>query len=62
MSVGPEGAEGGCSEHWDRCAVTPGGSDKTSLSDALIRLRRLQSERRRGGVEAREVEGGEWVP
>lgn len=58
MSAGPEGAEGGCSEHWDRCAVTPGGSDKTSLSNALIRHRRLQSERRRG-VEARMVGGGE---
>lgn len=34
----------GCCEHRDRFARTPGGSAKTSLSDALISHQRLQPE------------------
>lgn len=43
----------GCSELQDRFAVTPGGSDKTSLRDAVISHQRLQTEYRE-----REIEGG----
>jgi len=55
----PGGAEGSCNEHWDRFAVTPGGSDKTSLSDAPISHQRLQSEQRRREVEGEEERQGE---
>ena len=34
----------GCSGQPDRVTVTPGGSDKTSLSDAPISHQRLQAE------------------
>lgn len=34
----------GCSEYRDGFAVTPGGSDKTSLIDAPISHQRLQTE------------------
>lgn len=44
----------GCSEHPDRFAVTPGGSDKTSLSDAPISHQRLQMGTE--GEEEREEE------
>lgn len=37
----------GCTEHRDRFTVTPGGSDKTSLSDAPISNQRLQAENRK---------------
>lgn len=41
----------GCSEYQDHFTVTPGGSDKTSLSDAPISHRRLQV-----GVEGEGLE------
>ncbi len=44
----------GC-DHRDRFAVTPGGSDKTSLDDAPISHQRLQAKKRESD---REREGG----
>lgn len=53
MKINDQGQEGlkevvgqSCCERRDRFAMTPGGSDKTSLSDALISHRRLQMEYR----------------
>ena len=54
MSVGQGGAESRCSKHRDRFAVTPGGPDKTSLSDGPISHQRLQSEQRRRKVERKK--------
>lgn len=38
--------------------MTPGGSDKTSLSDALISHQRLQSGQRTRDVDREEKKGG----
>lgn len=54
MTVGQRRAESSCSKHKDRFAVTPGGSDKTSLSDGPISHQRLQSEQRRRKAERKK--------